>query len=202
MITKFAAATGAVLGAMMLVASAEAAVIHSDAFGPGGPGRATDTSFSVNFNSTSAGASGFSFDLLGYLSLDGQNFYEDQFTLSLNGVDIFKAAFDLGGGGLNVVYLNTPGLVNGPVSSVFFAGGNVTISGIINLVAGLNTLDFSYDSLPDPGHAGFQGIGDESWGVETVDVANVSAVPVPAALPLLATAMLGLGFLARSRRQA
>jgi len=39
----------------------------------------------------------------------------------------------------------------------------------------LNTLTFAYLSLTDD-HAGFQGLGDEGWGVEKVEA---SATPLP-----------------------
>ena len=70
----------------------------------------TDTSFTVNVNGGSGGAANISFDLLGLRSLDGVNFYEDDFTLSLNSSAIFTGSFSLGGGGTNSIFSNTFGL--------------------------------------------------------------------------------------------
>ena len=61
----------------------------------------------VTFNAQ-GGAGSLSFIVNGYASLDGQNSYEDDFSLSLNSVEIFKGAFNLGGGGSDVVYLEHP----------------------------------------------------------------------------------------------
>ena len=70
------ALTGAAI-ATLFGSSARAGVILA---GPT-PAMATDQSFSLNFNSGAATA-GLSFILDGYLSLDGQNFYEDDFSLA------------------------------------------------------------------------------------------------------------------------
>ena len=70
------ALTGAAI-ATLFGSSAHAGVILA---GPT-PAMATDQSFSLNFNSGVATA-GLSFILDGYLSLDGQNFYEDDFSLA------------------------------------------------------------------------------------------------------------------------
>jgi hypothetical protein len=64
----------------------------------------------------------------------------------------------------------------------------------LDLLAGANTLTFSFTS-PGPLNGGNQGVGDESWAINNLDV---SPVPVPAGLPLLAG---GLGLLAFLRRK-
>ena len=61
------------------------------------PSMSTNQSFSLNFNS-SAASTGLSFVLDGYASLDGQNYFEDDFSLKLNGTQIFLGTFNLGGG--------------------------------------------------------------------------------------------------------
>lgn len=156
----------------------------------------TNSSFSMNFNGGSGGKANISFDLLGWASLDGVNFYEDDFTLTLNNNEIFKAAFALGGGGDNSVYTNTFGLnVAGlQPNIVTFSGGDILISGLLKLAPGNNIFTFSYSAL-SAGHAGFQGTGDEAWGVNNL---NVSSVPLPPAAILLSTGLLALS---RSRRK-
>jgi hypothetical protein len=90
----------------------------------------TDTSFSVNVNAVSGGQANITFDFLGWASLDGVNYYEDDFTLALNGSEIFRGSFSLGGGGDNSVLTNTFGLnVAGLQPNVVtFAGGDLLIS--------------------------------------------------------------------------
>src|SRR4029077_15272997 len=73
--------------------SAEANMIYAGR----SPAMATDQSLSLNFNSDSP-ASGLSFILDGYRSLDGKNAYEDDFSLRLNNKQIFLGTFNLGGG--------------------------------------------------------------------------------------------------------
>ena len=186
----------------LAAAGANASVLYS-APGATGP-MPTDTSYAVSFNGP-AGAANLSFVLDGYASLDGQNYYEDDFTLNLNGTDILKGTFNLGGGGNNVVFFQPVGStvnnVSGNGTNVTFAGGHVNISSPLSLIAGNNTLTFSYLALPSPGHAGFQNTGDEAWGVEQISVTN-GGVPEPAAWALM---IMGFGtagsMLRRSRRQ-
>ncbi|MEY2538270.1 MAG: hypothetical protein QOG67_2010, partial [Verrucomicrobiota bacterium] len=161
-----------------LAASAHAGIIYA---GPSAQ-LATDTSLPLSFNS-SAPTTALSFTLDGYRSLDGQNFYEDDFTLKLNGNVIFNGTFNLGGGSDSlqaVTYSSTsPVTLGNPTNNglgVGFNGGQETFSfASLALSGGSNTLEFIYSSLSDP-HAGFQGLADEGWGVEKV---NVSAVPEP-----------------------
>jgi hypothetical protein len=148
----------------------------------------TDTSFSVNVNAVSGGQANITFDLLGWASLNGVNYYEDDFTLALNGSEIFRGSFSLGGGGENSVLTNTFGLnVAGLQPNVVtFAGGDLLISGLLSLPPGNNIFTFSYLALTS-GHAGFQGTGDEAWGVRNL---NISAMPLPPTTILLGTSLL------------
>ena len=185
----FAGAAFAVLAS----ASAQAAVVYA---GPS-PEMATDQSFSLDVNGTGA-STPVSFIIDGYLSLDGQNFYEDDFSLALNGATVFTGTFNLGGGGSDVVYSNPDGATATNLGNLFFLGGKEQVSFAgLNLNPGVNTLTFSYTSLED-GHAGFQGLGDERWGVENV---NVGGVPEPATWAMMLMGFGGLGAAMRSHRK-
>jgi hypothetical protein len=157
----------------------------------------TDMSFTRHVAGGAGGAATLSFDLLGYSSLDGVNFYQDNFIFTLNGINILTAAFDLGGGGANQIFQNLmTGFKQTGVSPGIFLGGSISISGIIDLLAGDNVLTFEYVSLATPGNAGFQGLGDEGWGVNNLDVTAAailpSTVPLPPAGFLFGAGLCGL----------
>jgi hypothetical protein len=188
--------------ATFLSSSANAGLLLS---GPT-PAMPTDQSFSLNFNSSAATTTGLSFILDGYLSLDGQNFYEDDFSIKLNGTQIFLGTFNLGGGSNSGsqenIYSNPFGATisnatnNG--TGIGFTGGKETLNFAgLPLNVGLNTLTFTYTSLSDANHAGFQGLGDEGWGLEpvTVSAASVSAVPEAATWAMMVLGFAGIGFL-------
>ncbi len=176
MINKFAAA----IAALVLTAAAQAGT---------GPLPTNST-----FEETLAGSTTelLSFELDGYNSLDGKNFYEDDFSLTVNGEAVFKGTFDLGGGGSNAVYFGS--------SSYFtFVPGSqkVFFSVPVSSDDGAYKIDFTYTSLSKAGgHAGFQGLGDEAWGVT-----GVSLVPEPTSVALLLAGLGIIGGLARRRSQ-
>lgn len=186
-----------------VAAGAQAATIYA------APGNVTEqelnTTYVVNFEGL-AGPADLSFVLDGYSSLDGQNWYEDDFTLSLNNVAILKGTFNLGGGGNDVVFFQPIGStidnVSGNGVDVTWAGGHVNISTPLNLVAGQNTLTFAYDAMSD-NHAGWQSWDDEHWGVSDIVVTQTGAVPEPATWGLMLMGFGALGaMLRRSRRLA
>ena len=195
--TKLAACAIAIT--TLAAAGAEASTLYS------APGvdtqQVTDTNYSVAFNAP-AGAANLSFVLDGYASLDGLNWYEDDFTLSLNNVAILHGTFNLGGGGNDVVFSQPLGStianVSGNGTAVTWNGGRVNISSPINLVAGLNTLTFAYESLSQ-GHAGQQGWGDEHWGVSNINVTG--GVPEPATWALMLVGFGSLGSILRRQRR-
>ncbi len=191
---------GAAALALMLAAGAgQGAVLHDDA--------ATDFtgayrgvgSFDVVFSSA-AGTAPITFDIFGARSVDGDNGYADLFSIALNDVVVFTGTFNMSGGGANKVITNLFGWTASTLTNPggYFQGGVTSVAGLVDLTAGLNKLTFGFSPI----HGGNQGTGDESWAINRVEISPPpAAVPLPAALPLLAlaTAALGLAGL-RSRR--
>ncbi len=189
----------AFVGGMTISSLASQAVTISAPVGP----LETDMLFTRHVaGGATGGAAVISFDLLGYNSLDGVNFYQDNFVLSLNGVNILTAAFDLGGGGTNQIFQNLlTGFTQTGGSAGLGLGGSVSLSGLVNMIAGDNVFNFSYVSLATPNNAGFQGLGDEGWGVKNFDAtAAVSAVPLPPAGILFGAGLCGLFSLGGRRK--
>jgi hypothetical protein len=199
---------GAALSAL-LAQSAHAGLIYS-APAPTGP-LATNQSYTLTFNSSPVAAD-LSFIIDGYRSLDGQNFYEDDFSLKLNNVLIFSGTFNLGGGSNSgsqfKIYYNPFGAtftnLTGNGTGIGWNGGKEALgfSGL-SLIAGSNTITFGYTSL-GAGHAGFQGLRDEGWGIEQVTVNAVPGPTVGAGAASFAFAACLIGWLMhrRSRRFA
>ena len=170
------------------------------------PAMATNQSFSVSFNSASA-SDALSFIIDGYGSLDGKNAYEDDFSLKLNGQQVFLGAFNLGGGSNSGtqanVYFNPLGasfsnLTNNGTGIGGNGGKELILFASVPLNVGQNTLEFAYSSIIGAGYAGFQGLGDEGWGIEKVEI---SQTPLPAALPLFASALAAAGLFGWRRKR-
>lgn len=197
--SKLAASIAAV--AALTAVQAQAAVLYDAP--PAIAEQADNTDYTVNFNAPAAGPASLSFTVNGYASLDGANWYEDDFTLTLNNVDIFRATWNLGGGGSDVIYYNPFNLTAVNVSNngtdVTWAGGQVNVSGTVSLAAGANSLTFGYAALPYNGgqNAGWQDMGDEGWGVEKIHV-ETGAVPEPS---MWAVMLLGFGSLGAALRR-
>lgn len=188
--------------ASLLASPAHAGVVYG---GPS-PAMATDQSFSLNFNS-GAPTTALSFVLDGYLSLDGQNFYEDDFSLKLNNKLIFLGTFNLGGGSNSGsqanVYSNSFGAaLSNPTNNgtaISFADGKEVFNfNDLPVNIGSNSLTFAYASLGDADHAGFQGLGDEGWGIEQVAIS--AAVPEPATWAMMILGFVGVGFMGYRRQ--
>ncbi len=181
--------------------AASASVVYSSNLATGAlvsPG-----SVSTSFSTALAGPASIAFQIQGYASLDGNNYYRDNFSLFVNGIQSYVGTFDLGGGGSNLVTFKLPGSSSfnvTPVStgSPTFGGGFADIVTPINLVSGLNILKFAYDSPGSP-YAGPQGLGDEGWGINRVTV--TSAVPEPATWAMMLIGFAGLAMMGGRRRQ-
>ncbi len=153
---------------------------------------------SFNFNSA-GGSNAISFDLFGANSIDGAgNGYDDLFTVRLNGTDVFSGFFNMSGGGANV-FTSSLGWVANTLTNPggHFKGGVTSVYGLVDLLAGTNVFSVNFSS-PGWRNKRNQGLRDESWALNNVEV---SPVPLPAALPLLLTALAGLGAFQICRRK-
>ena len=186
--------TTAILAAaltMMVATAGNAAIIYSDL--PATAVQSSPGSLSASFNAA-AGAGTVAFDINGYASLDGVNCCTDTFTLALNGTDIYSGSFALGGGGANTVFFAPVGSTQTVTQFAFFGGGVANIFVPLTLVAGNNTLTFTYAGAA-------QGLGDEGWGLQNV-VVNGNAVPEPAEWAMLIAGFGLVGAIARRQRGA
>lgn len=176
---------GATLGIAVVLGSlsAQAATVYS--FPGSTPDQEIPGVVSTGPFLAGAGPGLLTFDLVGVRSVDGfiagGDPRSDQFTLNLNGTDIFSAYFRLGGIGVDSVTLN-PNLATFTINrtgtdpnSADFNGGTVSLSIPLDLINGANTLTGTYSTgLP-------QGSADEAFHVSGVTVtgSEFSAVAVP-----------------------
>ncbi len=149
-----------------------------------------------NFNAPS-GAANLEFELVGAKSLDGyNNAYTDIFHLVLNGTEIFRGSFNMGGGGWNTILFNPNGGTSltttygatGDVHNsqqVTWAGGETQIDLPLYLLLGPNQLKFSYTGAS-------QGGNDEWWGVNFATITTKTILPESASYILLLLGLLGI----------
>lgn len=178
------------LAVALAAGAGQAAVVHDDAATNFGGAYRGVGSFDVTFES-SGGSAPISFDIFGARSVDGDNGYADLFTVALNDLVVFTGTFSMSGGGANKVFANlfswTASTLTNPGG--FHQGGVTTVAGQIDLLSGLNKLTYGFSPL----RGGNQGTGDESWAINNVDVGTPpAAVPLPAAMPMLALATAAL----------
>ena len=162
---------------------------------------ATPGSISFSANSPVMQGGFLSFNLDGFASLDGVNAYQDDFDLTVNGIQLLNLSYDLGGGGMNVIFANPNGATVTGGTAGFFNGGQLQIAMPLALLAGANSFVFSYAS-PGPANGSGQGTGDEAWGVSNVLLtARMGAVPETATWMMMIVGFGAAGSALRYRRR-
>jgi PEP-CTERM motif len=153
----------------------------------------TPASLDGSFNA-GAGAGSVALQIQGYRSLDGDHYWIDILSVSLNGSPVFSGTWDLGGGGSNRVLLDAPG----SAADYDLTNKTVTISLPVTLLEGINNWTVAYSSpfsFESIDRNGPQGVLDEAWGLNslTINGNSPAAVPEPASatLWLLAAGLLG-----------
>ncbi|KPF77891.1 hypothetical protein IP88_05300 [alpha proteobacterium AAP81b] len=155
----------------------------------GSPG-STTRSFTAG-----AGAGGIAFTVNGYRTLDGVGSFTDTFTLLLNGDAIYSGSFNLGGGGVDTVFLAPIGASQVISTPGINLGGTAVITVPLALLAGSNSLEFRYEGSD-------QGLNDEAWGLSALTVTGNALVPEPASWALLVAGFGLTGAALRRRRRA
>ncbi len=207
---RLALMVSAIALSTLAAASSHAAILLRDT--SASSARTDNTAFDETFMSLGSGPANLSFLINGFGSLDGQNFYEDDFTLALNGVAILSGTFNLGGGGSDLVFFAPIGAtvsnVSGHGVAVTWTGGQVNVATPLTLGVGANILTFGYTSLTS-GHAGAQSLSDEGWDASDITVTQANplslaaiVVPEPSGWALMLLGFAGAGAMLRSRRRA
>ena len=205
-IKLFSSITKTLVAAVALAATgmASASIIADGSY----PGAHASPGYTlVGFDSAAMPAT-LSFDLVGFNTLDGFGYYQDIFTLTVNGAALFSGAFNMGGGGISVV-TSMPGgttwstITNGCSGAcdnvITRKGGTTHVTLPISLLAGDNLIKFAYASTSGTGFAGPQGIGDEGWGISHF---VISSVPEPETYAMLLAGLGIVGAITRRRRKA
>jgi hypothetical protein len=187
-----AVAAAALIGLTPLQSTHAASVIYQD-LTPTGI-LPSPSSITRNFASGS-GAGNITFEIQGYLSLDGSNCCTDTFSFYNDSDLLFQGTFNLGGGGTDIVFANPNGATFSATNFGFYNGGLLNVSIPVNFTAGNHILTFDYSGS-------FQGLGDEGWGLNSVTVEGVAAVPEPETYAMLLAGLGLLGFTASRRRIA
>jgi hypothetical protein len=107
----------------------------------------------------------------------------DVFSFALNGSEVFRGSYALGGGGTNFTFVNTLGgtIIPTPGSN----GGTLQFQGL-GLLQGSNTLTFNFAST-DP---------SEQFAVNSLEV--TAAVPEPATWAMMLLGFFAVGAMMRS----
>lgn len=178
----------------LLAGAAQASTLYT-----AGPTGALETNGSLSASFAAGGGAGqLDLQVQGYATLDGDNFYIDILEVSLNGAPIFSGTWDLGGGGIDRVLANP----NGGTAVRDGAAHRVDISIPLTLLVGSNTLKVGYTSpsiFEGSSRSGFQGLGDEGWGLNNVSVTGT--VPEPGTGAMLLAGLCAAAGFARHRRR-
>lgn len=177
-------------GAMALVLAcalpAQGATLYTQATATG----ALATPSAVSYTFQSGGGTGeLKLQLQGYSTLDGDNFWIDVLDVRLNGISVFEATYDLGGGGTDRVLAGSAASVAKDATAK-----TLSLSLALALRSGSNTVAISYSSpqvFEGSNRNGPQGLADEAWGVNRATVTGSSpVVPEPNAWAMLAAGLL------------
>ena len=143
-----------------------------------------------------AGSATLYFDLVGYLSVDGNNGYNDTFKLDINGVNLFSGGFNMGGGGNTFINYQDPAVsILSTVSNGLWYGGLTQFAVNHDLLSGSNSYLFDYGYM--------QGLHDEGWGIKNITIEGyVTDVPAPQTTILFALSLALLIFLRRKTNSA
>jgi hypothetical protein len=156
------------------------------------------------FSSAADSAASLNFVLNGFRTLDGSSSsatWDDKFTLTVNDTVIGTGFFKLGGGG-DSSWSGTGSWACPTCSQAQNnVGGSVTFSGVVlNLLAGVNTIKFSYSAPDAPAGEGFN---NEAWGIGSASVTSravVSAVPEPETYAMMLAGLGMIGTIVRRRK--
>ncbi|UJP07531.1 MAG: PEP-CTERM sorting domain-containing protein [Nitrosomonas sp.] len=186
----FAIAAVTLIGLAPLQSTHAASVLYQD-LTPTGI-LSSPSSITRSFASGS-GAGNISFEIQGYLSLDGSNCCTDTFSLYNDSDLLFQGTFNLGGGGTDIVFVNPNGAAYTAINLGYFNGGLLNVSIPVTFTTGNHVLTFDYSGSP-------QGLGDEGWGLNNITVEGVAAVPEPETYAMLLAGLGLLGFTASRRK--
>jgi len=147
--------------------------------------RPSPGSYSFFFDALADGAGSMDFSLIGRGTMDGegaacgQDDCTDTFYLILNGSDVFRGAFRMGGLGQDIVLFSPSGTNVTVTSNGDGAGGKVSVFLPVQLREGMNSLTFVYTGLD-------QGMDDEAWAIADLTVRDANTVvPEPATWALM-----------------
>jgi hypothetical protein len=133
-----------------------------------------------------------------YLDMDGSSSDAGKITtnssFNLIAGQQYAISFDFGKNGLKKESLNVK---VGAFSWVLSLGATLTQGNILTGIAYL----FTPTANVSGAKISFEGVGTDNQGV-IIDNVQLSAVPIPAAAPLLVMGLMGLGALARRRKAA
>ena len=164
-----------------------------DTLGPLNGGIVTELISSPGFSAV--GGATLTFDLLGYLTVDGSNCCTDTFSFTINGNLLFMGKFDMGGGGSQVIDFIDPGVTVVSTSAIYGQGGLTQFLVAHTLLSGVNTYLFDYGVM--------QGLADEGWGLRSIQVsANITSSAVPEPTSIAAFGLGSLVALYKGRRRA